>query len=423
MILPLQRREFGWGLWEHRLPAFLLACISLYGAAPALGQPMNPGTERYAGLPTPKALAVAPDQPETAFGMAHSQAHTLAASMLAMRNCETARRSSASPCEITFLNNEAVTTGREILARVAPDPHPLYLWRYRGAGSTVVYLAGSIHVLKPSLYPLPRQYEMAYAKSDHLAVEVNIHAYTHEDLLKRTLAYARLPEEQRLSEVLPAAIYERLLERLRDYGLENAAIERLKPGFLLNQLVVTRLVALGYLPEFGVEQHFLENTGNRDVIELETIDAQLRLLFEQPLPVQIALLSDSLDQDHELEPALAGLLVAWLSGDDAGLETLFAEQAGDSELVKTFIEQLLDERNVRMADQVHSFIENGEGVYFVLVGAAHFLGENGIIALLQQRGLQGMRMTSDEVESGFEGGAVVPLSTRKLLTGKTGIRS
>jgi hypothetical protein len=223
--------------------------------------------------------------------------------------------------------------------------------------------------------------------------------------------------------VLPAALYQRLLKHLRDYGLDNAAVERLKPGFLLNQLVVARLVALGYLPEFGVEQHFLEKTGNRDVIELETIDAQLRLMFEQPLSVQIALLTDSLDQDHELESVLAGLLVAWLSGDDAGLETLFVEQAGESELVKTFNEQLLDERNVRMADQVRSFIENGEGVYFVLIGAAHFLGENGIIALLRQRGLPGMRMTSGDLESGFESGAVAPLSTGKLLTGKTGIRS
>jgi len=113
------------------------------------------------------------------------------------------------------------------------------------------------------------------------------------------------------------------------------------------------------------------------------------------MPVQIQLLADTLDQEMEIEPVLTGLLIAWLSGDDAALAELFEAQAGDSELVRGFNEQLLDQRNVQMVERIEKLITSGKGDYFILVGAAHHLGENGIPALLRERGINGRRMTSD----------------------------
>ena len=40
--------------------------------------------------------------------------------------------------------------------------------------------------------------------------------------------------------------------------------------------------------------HFLDRLGQRSVLELESLEAQLSLLFDQPLPVQTQLLADTL---------------------------------------------------------------------------------------------------------------------------------
>ncbi len=354
--------------------------------------------EDYAALVTPKALAVSPDAPARVFGIASGQQNDLAASTVALRNCENRRQAEKLPteCEILRLNNERITPGRELLASLPEEPHPLYLWRYEGDRATV-FLAGSIHLLKPSLFPLPRQYEQAYAASDHLVVEVNTNAYAPAEIQAKTLAVATFQGNGSLSEALPAPLYARLRDELSRYGLGQAAIDNAKPSLLMNQLVVARLLALGYLPEHGVEQHFLRKLGPRDVLELETLDSQLALLFEQPLPVQVQLLADTLDQMDGIEPILAGLLRAWLSGDDESLERYFDAQTGSSELSLDFMEALLDRRNERMAERISELLSRGSGTYFVVVGAAHHLGPKGIPTLLASQGHQGRRITSDTV--------------------------
>jgi len=357
----------------------------------AYGQQATP--EQYPALPGAKALAISSDN-DSIIGIAQGQSNDVAAATIALQRCEAQRTADAGQCEIHQLNSETVTRGRDILAQVPQSPHPLYLWKYQGPRSTV-FLAGSIHLLKPSLYPLPVQYQQAYADTDYLVLEVNTDSYSPQDIARQTLQLARLPAGQTLTEVLPGPMYQRLRSHLERYGLGGAAIDGLKPSLLMNQLVVARLLALGYLPEHGVEEHYLLQVGSREVMQLETLESQLKLLFEQPMPVQIQLLADTLELEMAIEPVLTGLLVAWLSGDDAALEKLFEAQTGDSDLVRAFNEQLLDQRNVKMVERIREIIDTGDGSYFVLVGAAHYLGDKGIPALLSAQGVQGRRITSD----------------------------
>jgi len=360
-------------------------------AQAAYGQAATP--DQYPSLPGAKALAISSDN-DSIIGIAYGQSNDVAAATVALQRCDAQRPVDAGLCEIHKLNSETVTRGRDILAQVPSSPHPLYLWKYQGPKSTV-FLAGSIHLLKPSLYPLPIQYEQAYADTDHLVLEVNTDAYSPQDIAQQTLQIARLPAGQQLTDVLPEPMYQRLRSHLDRYGLGGAAIDGLKPSLLMNQLVVARLLALGYLPEHGVEEHYLVQVGSREVMQLETLESQMKLLFEQPMPVQVQLLADTLELEMAIEPVLTGLLVAWLSGDDAALEKLFEAQTGDSDLVRQFNEQLLDQRNVKMVERIQQIITKGEGSYFVLIGAAHYLGENGIPALLSAQGIHGRRITSD----------------------------
>ena len=46
---------------------------------------------------------------------------------------------------------------------------------------------------------------------------------------------------------------------------------------------------------------------------------------------------------------------------------------------------MLDERNITMAEMIEEFLADDE-TYFVVVGAGHLVGDNGLINILDERG-------------------------------------
>ena len=374
------------GLLKVMLPLALASLAPVAAADQA-------SSAAYDSLPPAKATAAVPGHEDSLAATVHGQAHDLAAAMGALEACQS-RSDKPQPCELIRLNGERITTGREIRAQVPPDPHPLYLWEYRQGASTV-YLAGSIHVLKPSLYPLPAQLTTAFQQSDYLVLEVNTEQYPPAILQQQTMKHALLPAGQTLQSALPEPLARRLGDRLAAYGMSLQALASAKPAMVMNQLVIARLMAMGYLPDYGVERHFLSLRTSQQILELESLDAQLRLLFDQPAATQVQLLADTLDMELEIEPLLADMLTAWLSGDDARFLELFKAQSGDSALAEAFNRTLLDDRNLVMADKIRGYL-NEPGSYFVLVGAAHLIGDEGIVALLSRDAIEGRRITSSD---------------------------
>lgn len=59
------------------------------------------------------------------------------------------------------------------VAAQAQDPVKILLWQVKSKDNTV-YLYGTIHVGKPSFYPLPDAVENAFRQSARLAVEADI---------------------------------------------------------------------------------------------------------------------------------------------------------------------------------------------------------------------------------------------------------
>lgn len=367
-------------------------------AALLLLNPLPAGAETaYDGLAGSKAMAVVPGKPGTPFTV-HGQANDLQAAVAALRTCDAGRTSGEPACELLALNDERITSGAEIRARAPADAHPLYLWKI-DHGQNRVYLAGSVHILKPSLYPLPAPFESAFAAADTLVVEVNVGALDPVALQTKTLSYASLGDGQRLESLLPESLLTRLETSLGRYGVGLNQVATFKPAFLMNQIVLLRLTSLGYQGEHGVEQHYLRKLGGRRLLELETLDEQLALLFDQPMPLQLQLLEDTLDQEPDIEPLVAGMIGAWFSGNDALFMEMFEAQSGDSDLSHQFTEQLLDQRNRGMAERIAGYLTadtgaTGGNTYFVLVGAAHLIGDQGIVALLGRRGHEAERLMS-----------------------------
>jgi len=325
---------------------------------------------------------------------ASQKSNRLAASSAALTQCQNAHADSMPQCELIELDNEYLPTAAEVKARVPLGNHPLYLWRYIH-GDATVYLAGSVHILKPGFYPLARQYELAFASSEFLVVEVDTEQANPESIELLSLRYGRLPQGQTLSTVLPINLYTSLAQIMATYGMHLSHFEKLKPSLVIQQLAVIALLSIGYNPEAGLEAHFRRMKANRPVLELETIEFQLNLLYNAPLITQIQMTEAMVEEMASFETITTDLIVAWLSGDDEAFKKATHAKSGDTPEIRAFMEKLINKRNHSMAQKLTSYLQQA-GTYFVLAGAAHLIGEEGIPNLLDEAGYQGHRLTTDD---------------------------
>lgn len=370
------------------LGAWLIAC------APVGADISGELASQYAALAPKKALAS--DASGAAVAWSSAQPSDAAAAVAAFEACEARRHDieSIQPCEVTHLNDVRIETGTAIRAHIPRDRHPLFLWRFESPTARL-YLAGSMHVMKPTLHPLPAQLEAAFAQSDAIAVEVNTLAVSGERMAAILREHGFLPDGDSLVDVVPAATLTRLREHLAAQSVPYDAVAPMKPLLIATQLAVNRLTALGYFPQFGVDQYFLARAGSRRVLELETFEEQLALLGSPSIEVQNDALTLTLEQLDGIEPVLTEMVVAWLAGDDDALRRAFDEQSPQTEAYAAFNRRLLDERNVTMANRIEEYLSAG-GRYFVLVGAAHLAGSGSVIEVLEKRGLRGTRVYNDD---------------------------
>lgn len=372
----------------------VVATLALLGCALTSNTSTNAAPmdlSAYAALPGHKALATAGPSVVGAVSGAPSDA---AASAGALQQCNASRQTDAATCEIVRLNDVAVATGSQIRAQVPRTAHPLFLWQF-DAGSSRVYLAGSVHVMKQSLWPLPSQFDRAFDTAQSLAVEVNTNTLAPDVIRQKFRQAAQLPAGDSIGGVLRTTTLNSVTRYLRSQTMSLDDVEATKPVMLATQLAVARLGALGYLPEFGLEQHFTNAAGTRPILELETLDQQLEVLTSPPLPVQDEMLAETIEQMDTIEPIVTAMIVAWFSGDDREFGRLFDLETGNSPEIQAFVRRLLQDRNVGMAEKITGYL-NAPGTTFVLVGAAHLIGPEGIVALLDARGLQGHRINSND---------------------------
>ena len=325
-----------------------------------------------------------------------TQANRVAAAQSAMSKCQRANvdQPAADACELILMDDIAITTGQQLRGNKS-HATPLYLWRFQN-GAATVYLAGTVHILKESLHPLPPQYEDAYHATKNLVFEVDLSRHHPAEVQQKTLKYAKLSAHS-LRQSLPDDTYNRLVQAGMLYGMPVGQMQDFKPMLAFQQLSVMGLIAMGYDPAFGVD-HYFGQLGQRQperILQLETLDLQLSLLFNQPLDVQAAVLKQALDELDDLPAITQDLMSAYFNGDDDTLGALLKNQAGDNPLTKAFHQQLIDQRNRNMTKKVRGYLQTSDS-YLVLVGAAHLIGPKGMVALLSKAGFTGVRIHSDQ---------------------------
>ena len=260
----------------------------------------------------------------------------------------------------------------------------LLFWEVETKRATV-YLLGSMHMATADIYPLRKEIMQAYEGADKLAVELDIGGSRSAEIQQRMLIRGQYAPGASLQDDLAPETWEALAARLQSNGLPPAMMQNLKPGLVVTTLSTVEMMKLGLNPEQGVDRYFLDLArGAKPIVELETVDQQLDVVLDTPQPN--LLVRQALDQLDDLESIMDQLVDSWRRGDaDALAKLVIEDELAAHPEYRELHKRMFDERNLRMTDRIVEMQQAG-GRYFVVVGAGHLVGDQGIVAMLQRRG-------------------------------------
>lgn len=275
----------------------------------------------------------------------------------------------------------------QTLATEASNPA---FWEIR-QGKATVYLFGSMHFGHADFYPLPSVVEQAFEASERLVVEVDILNITPQAATHAIFKYGGLPPDQQLATRLSPATFEALTKRAKENGLDVKVFERFQPWYVSLMLVEAEIRKTELQQQLGIDWYFLKRAGDKRVDELESIDSQLALFGGLTDIEQEEFLRQTLNDLKHSHAYLMAMAQAWRSGDLASLENTLIEPFQQNPQTKTLFRRIFTQRNITMADHITHYLK-GEGRVFFVVGVGHMLGKDGVVSLLQQKGIEVRRI-------------------------------
>lgn len=277
------------------------------------------------------------------------------------------------------------------LALAAPLLAQSAVWKVTCGGQTL-YLGGTIHVLRESDFPLPPEFDAAFAASRRVIFETDLGRMRSGEMQLTIAEQGLFSDGRTLDGVLAPAVWQAALRHATRLGLPAETLRQMKPWLFAITVTLLELQQHGIASE-GVDLHYYHaaTAAGKPTGELETFERHLGYIVNFGAGLDNEIVRKSLEDLDELPRIITPLLAAWRAGDLPKLETLLLREARQK-FPATF-KKLLTERNLAWLPQLEHMLQTPE-VEFVLVGAGHLSGRDGLLALLRSRGCRVEQLTT-----------------------------
>ena len=259
------------------------------------------------------------------------------------------------------------------------------LWKI-SHGQHILYLGGTIHVLRQSDYPLPAAYQQAFEHSSLVGFETDLRQINSRDFQQLLLAKTRYPAGENLADHLSPEAFQALQRYCDDAGIAVAALLPFKPAIAMLTMMNLEL-ARQDITGIGVDNYFLQQAeaAGKPVLGLESAEKQLDFIVSMGEGKESEFILHSLQDLQQLGSLLQQMIDQWRSGNSRALDRLFVAPLAQE--YPAIYQTLLVERNQAWLPKIEQLLQT-EGTELVLIGVAHLVGADGLIQQLEQRGYQ-----------------------------------
>jgi uncharacterized protein YbaP (TraB family) len=262
---------------------------------------------------------------------------------------------------------------------------PVTMWRTQGDHNQI-FILGSIHLLRPSDYPIPSTIYDAYDEAETLIMELDMDDMDPMQVQALVMELGMLTNGETLEDKLGSRNYAKAVVLADAIDIPLEMLAGTKPWLAAVTVETMMLTRVGFDPANGVEMHLMNKAviDNKTVSGLETARQQIEMLNNLSAESQNDMLMQTLAEGDQVEELLDDIIDAWRNGDETYMEeTLLKDMAGSRELYQSIVV----ERNRDWVRQIGALLDDDDD-YLIVVGTMHLIGKDGVPQLLRNRGLQ-----------------------------------
>lgn len=257
-----------------------------------------------------------------------------------------------------------------------------FFWEMTDNSGKTSYLLGSIHLGIADMYPLPDGLLAAFDSSEVLVLEINMNEVNPVELMKK----AMFQDERTLESSVSEAHFKYFETEFHNYGLNKSYYNKFKPWFAAFFVGTLNMQNEGLEQDLGIDMYFLGKANEREmqVDQLESMDSQVNIFESLDSSLTDYYIDYMLQSSKQDSSELDNLIKAFKSGDEKAIENLIlGDDLSNDPNMKIISEKLIKDRNYKMADKIIEMHSKSQ-IHFIIAGAAHFVGDDGIISILQR---------------------------------------
>lgn len=250
-------------------------------------------------------------------------------------------------------------------------------------GDKRIFIGGTIHLLKPSEFPLPEAFDRAYEKASSVHFETDLEAandpvFGHQ--VAQAMAY---PLGKTLNSELKPEVWAELSDYAEKTEFPLQQLIGFNPAFV--GIVMTMAEAQRQGIGAGVDAHYYERAkaDDKPTGELESKEDVLDYMKIMAAEDGNDIIRSTLRDLQKLEELMDVAVAAWRKGDLATLDKHMGEPMRAE--APALYQALLIDRNKQWLPKIKELF-NHEGTALVLVGSLHLAGEKNILELLKEDG-------------------------------------
>lgn len=267
------------------------------------------------------------------------------------------------------------------------------MWKVSDDKGHSMIMIGSMHALAESDYPLPDIVMNAYNDAEVVAFECDTAGDGALEAQAKIMTELYYEDGDDLSKHVSKEGYDALAKFLQESGVNLDQVKTMKAWTFISTIETLTNTNLPISREYGIDYYLLAKAkeDGKEVYEVESVLSQMEMLMNLSDGYYDLMFKSygetTLEEQQDL---MMEMYEDWKKGDiDALYEITLGQEMeideADQKYVDEFNNAMYFDRNKVMVKAAEELLEGDKQALFI-VGAAHYVSDKGIIALLENDG-------------------------------------